>query len=419
MKLIFHGAVREVGRSCIELVTQQARFLLDAGIKLGTETGYPEEIKNIKEITAGILSHAHLDHCGAWPYLVSKGLNCPIYTTSVTKDLARILMKDFYKVECLNHIPPYNQENTEKAIELINTVRYRTPFEIKDAYFKFFDAGHIPGSAFILIESNNKKLVYTGDINLMETRLIKGADLNLEPIDAIIMEATYGNKEHPNRQQTEKEFLSKVKETLKRGGKVFIAAFAVGRTQELMLLLNSKKWNVPIYVDGMGKDMTEIMIHHDAVKDKTKMIDARNKIKAVRGRMQREDALKKQGIFISSAGMMTGGPIIDYLKQGHQDPKNIFLLTGYVDDGTNGRMLLDEGTVFIEGRKTKVQAEYGQYNFSAHSGERELKEIVETLKPKKVILVHGEKEAMENLADYLRKKGKEVFIPELGSEINI
>ena len=419
MKLIFHGAVREVGRSCIELVTQQARFLLDAGIKLGPETKYPEEIKNIKGITAGILSHAHLDHSGAWPYLVSKGLNCPIYTTAATRDIAKVLMKDFYKVECLNHIPPYKPENTEKAAELFRSVRYRTPFEIKDAYFKFFDAGHIPGSAFILIESNGKKLVYTGDINLSDTRLIKGADLNLEPIDAIVMETTYGNKEHPGRQQTEKEFLSKIREVLKKGGKIFIAAFAVGRTQELMLLLNSEKWNVPIYVDGMGKDMTEIMIHHDAVKDKAKMTDAKNKIEIVRGSIQRENAMKKQGIFISSAGMMTGGPITEYLKHEHQDPKNAFLLTGYVDAGTNGRMLLDEGTVFIEGRKTKVQAEYEQYDFSAHAGESELKELVETLNPKKIILVHGEPDSMEKFADYLRKKGKEVFIPELGSEINI
>ncbi len=419
MKLIFHGAAREVGRSCIELVTQRARFLLDAGIKLGVETEYPEEIKNIKGIIAGILSHAHLDHCGAWPYLVNKGLNCPIYTTAATRDIAKVLMKDFYKVECLTHIPPYKPENTDKAIDLFKSIRYRNPFEIKDAYFKFFDAGHIPGSAFILIESNGKKLVYTGDINLSDTRLIKGADLGLEYVDALIMETTYGAKIHHNRQQTEKEFLSKLKEVIKRGGKVFIAAFAVGRTQELMLLLNSEKWNVPVYVDGMGKDMTEIMIHHDAVKDKTKMMDAKNKLEVIRGRTQRENALKKQGIFISSAGMMTGGPIIEYLKQGHQDPKNAFLLTGYVDTGTNGRMLLDEGTVFIEGRKTKVQAEYEQYDFSAHAGENELKELVETLKPKRVILVHGEKESMENFADYLRKKGKEVFIPELGSEINI
>lgn len=419
MKLIFHGAVREVGRSCIELVTQQARFILDAGIKLGTETQYPGEIKNIKSITAGLSSHAHLDHCGAWPYLVNKGLNCPIYTTAAAKDIAKVLLKDFYKVECLNHIPPYKEENTNKAIDLFRTVKYRTPFEIKDAYFKFYDAGHIPGSAFILIESNGKKLVYTGDINLSDSRLIKGADMNIEEVDALLMENTYANKEHPNRQQTEKEFLMKVKEVLKRRGKVFIAAFAVGRTQEMMLLLDSEKWNVPIYVDGMGKDMTEIMINHDAVKDKTKMLNAKNKVEIIRGSSQREDALKKQGIFIASAGMMTGGPIIQYLKQGHQDPKNAFLLTGYVDTGTNGRMLLDEGTVFIEGRKTKVQAEYEQYDFSAHAGESELKELVETLKPKKVILIHGELNAMEKFADYLRKKGIEVFIPELGSEINI
>lgn len=419
MKLIFHGGAREVGRNCVEVVTKQGRFLLDAGTKLGTETKYPSEIKNLSRIDAGLLSHGHLDHCGGWPYLHSKGLKCPIYMTPVTEDFAKILLRDFYKIESLTHIPPYKKESIFAAIGLFKKINYSQSFEIKDTYFKFYDAGHIPGSSFIYIESDGKSLVYTGDIKLNETRLLKGADLGIRNIDALVMETTYGKKEHLNRQRQEREFLEKTRETIKRKGNVFIPAFSVGRTQELILILNSEKWNIPVYVDGMGKDMTEIVIHNNAAKDVEKLKKARNKVIYIAGRDQRERAMKKQGIFIASAGMLTGGSILEYLKEGHRDPKNSILLTGYVDTGTNGRLLLDEGSIFIEGRKTKVQAEYHQYDFSAHAGLSELKELVHTLRPKKVILIHGELESMESFADYLRKKELEVYIPETGSEINI
>ena len=419
MKLIFHGGAKEVGRSCIELQSSQTRFLLDAGVKLATESEYPLEIKNIEEIQGAINSHAHLDHCGSWPYLHHKGLNCPIYMTSVTRDIAKILIRDFYKVESLTHIPPYPKEAIYEVFDQFKIANYNQGYQVNDIYFKFFDAGHIPGSAFVLLEADGKRIIYTGDINLKESRLIKGADLAIKDVDALIMETTYGNRNHPDRKQTEKEFLAKVKETLKRGGKVFIPAFSVGRSQELMLLLCTEKWNVPIYLDGMGKDMTEIMLHSNSPKDLQALKQARNKVKFVSGPNERRDAMKKQGIFIASAGMMTGGSIIEYIKEGHQDPRNSILITGYVDTGTNGRLLLDEGAIFIEGRKTKVKAEYRQYDFSAHSGLDELIELVKKINPQKVILVHGEDSALENFANLVKKIGKEVFIPSLQSEINI
>jgi putative mRNA 3-end processing factor len=319
----------------------------------------------------------------------------------------------------LSHIPSYPKQSIFEAFNLFRTKPYGQGFEVKDAYFKFFDAGHIPGSAYLLIETEGKRIVYTGDIKLNETQLLKGADLQVHDIDTLIMETTYGNREHSERKKTETEFLDKVEEVLKRGGSVFIASFAVGRTQELMLLLHTRNWDVPVYIDGLGRDITDLVIEHAACKDNQALIDARTKSSYINGRADRETALQGHGIFVASAGMMTGGAIIEYLKQCHQDPKNAFLLSGYVDDGTNGRMLLDEGSVFIEGRKTKVKAEYKQYDFSAHAGLSELQTLVKKINPRRVILLHGEDDALTEFADWLRKNNKDVYIPAVDSELNI
>lgn len=419
MKLIFHGGEKEVGRNCIELVTSNSRFLLDCGVKLGTETKYPEGLKSLNTFDAGITTHGHLDHCGAWPYMQSKGLKCPIFMTPLTREYAKILIKDFYKVESLSHIPPYKPENIQKAAELFKTKIYNQPFDVNGTSFRFFDAGHIPGSAYVLIETEGKRIVYTGDIKLDGTNLLKGSDTSVKNIDVLICESTYGDRDHEERRKTEIDFLLKIKQTLKRGGSVFIPSFSVGRTQELILLLDKERWDVPVYVDGMGTDITILTIDYNQCRDKSRLIRARNNVRFIKGGREREEAMKQQGIFVASAGMMTGGPIIIYLKEGHKDPKNSILLTGYVDTGTNGRLMLDEGMIFIEGRKTKVQAEYQQFDFSAHAGLRELREIIRKFNPRTLILVHGDPKAIEHLEELERKERRDVFVPQLGSEINI
>ncbi len=419
MKLIFHGGVKEVGRQCIELVTKKARFLLDAGVKLSDEAEYPLEIKNLRKIDAGITTHAHLDHCGAWPYLQKKGLRCPVYMTPVTRDIVKVLLKDFFKIESLTHIPAYNKENIFAAFQLFKTKEYNKPFEIKDCYFNLFDAGHIPGSANILAESENKRILYTGDIKFNETRLLKGAYFDIKDIDALIIEGTYGNREQTDRKKLEIMFLNKVKEVLNRGGNVLVPAFSVGRTQELLLLLHTQKWNVPVFLDGMGEDMTNIIVEHNASKNPDELRKAKAKTTFITNRIDRERAMKRQGIFVASAGMLTGGHIIEYIKENHQNQKNAILITGYVARGTNGRMLLDEGELFIEGRKTRVKAEHMQFDFSAHASLTELDRLIQKINPKKVIIVHGDSDALKNFADMQRKKAREVYVPELGSEINI
>jgi putative mRNA 3-end processing factor len=419
MKVIVHGAAKEVGRSCIELVTEKNRFLFDAGVKLGDETEYPSDVKNIKDITATFMSHAHLDHSGAFPFLQSKGLRCPIYLTPTTKDIAKILLRDFYKVESLNHIPPYSKESIFAAFDLFKTKHYNEAFEVNDAYVQFFDAGHVPGSSLILMEVDGKRIAYTGDIRLSDTRLLKGADINVRDVDALIIETTYGNREHPDRKKTEREFLSKIRDVVNTGGSVFIPAFAVGRSQEMLLLLHTENWDVPVYLDGISQDVMNLILEHNACKDKESLIRAREKTIFIKGGKERERALQSQGIFVTTSGMLTGGPIIDYLKAGHQNPRNAILVTGYVMEGTNGRMLLEQGCVFIDGKRTKVKAQYQTFNFSAHAGLAELQQIIKRINPKKLILVHGEAASMEHLAALERKNGREVLIPELNNEIYI
>ena len=169
----------------------------------------------------------------------------------------------------------------------------------------------------------------------------------------------------------------------------------------------------------MSEKITYLVIEENSCKDKPKLLEAKAKTIFVAGRKERETALNKQGIFISTSGMLTGGPIIDYLKHGHQDPDNAILLTGYVMEGTNGRLLLDEGMIFLDGKRVKVKAEYNKYDFSAHAGLTGLLQIIKRLNPKTLILNHGDPEAIMHLAELAKKEGKEVYTPQLGTSITI
>lgn len=419
MKLIFHGGALDVGRSCIELVTSQSRFLLDCGVKLGEETEYPEEPKAMKSIDAVFLTHAHLDHCGALPLFQKKGLKCPIYMHPGTKNIAKILMKDNLKVESLTHNPGYEKSNVYAAANLFKIKDFRQNLDVKDSKIKFYDAGHIPGSALVCIDVEGKRLLYTGDLNTSETRLMNGADLEIDDIDTLITETTYGAKEHPDRKQSEKELIAKIKETIKRGGQAVVPVFGLGRAQEILLLIQSEKWDVPVYLDGIAEDITNLVIQENTCRDNDKLAKARGKTIFIKGMNERQLALKTQGIFITTSGMLAGGPIIDYLKETYSNPLNSILLTGYVMETTNGGLLMKEGCVFLDGKKVKVKAEYKQFDFSAHAGMSELKQMIKTLNPRRVILIHGEPVGLENMANYVRSLGKEVFIPKPGSEINI
>jgi len=426
MKLIFHGAAKEVGRSCIELKTPKSRIFFDSGIKV-TEHGieYPIDVKQLNKVDAVLLSHAHLDHSGALAYFAKLGLNCPIYCTEMTKQISKILIKDSHKVELLeNFQPKYTHNDIAKALRQMKVVQLGKQYNKKDFLFTYYPAGHISGAASILVETNQKKILYSGDFNTIDIHTVPAPDSIPKNVDYLILESTYGDREHPDREDTELKFIDKIKETIKRGGKVVIAGFAVGRIQELIMILANARINVPIYIDGMGNKINKLLLDYaknkNDIKDYKAFKKALNKVVRVKGVAHRKEIVKdKRAIYVSTSGMLTGGPVITYLKEIWDDPKNSILLTGYQVESTNGRLLLDTGKLFLDGIQVNVKAEYHKFDFSAHAGMTQMLDYVKHINPKTIILNHGDGEVIEYFQKFLKKNGFNVIAPELNEVIDI
>ena len=428
MKIEFHGAARQVGRSCIEV---DDTYLLDAGISVGEISEYPANIirkefdfyqeprkVDFKKINATFLSHAHLDHTGALPLFSHFGLKGPIFCTAGTKGLLEVLLKDALKIHMIKTKgrAAYTMRNVRKVLDSINLVKYHENKHFDDVFFKFYDAGHIPGSSAIYLEKNGKSLVYTGDINSEDSLLLHGCD-ELPHADALMIETTYGNRDHPPRSKTNQEFLEEIERTIDNGGSVIIPVFAVGRAQEMLLLLSKGRFKVPIYLDGMAKKVTKFCLDNPKfIRDPAAMRRAVKEVDFVMP-STRKKIIKQQGIFLTTSGMMTGGPVLGYLEHLYNDPKSAILLTGYQAEKTNGRMLVEHGEIFLENRRVKVKCQVRHFDFSAHAGRKELIGLIKQVNPQKLILIHGDNAALESLGNYFSKK--DVVIPKLGDKVQI
>jgi len=422
MKIIFHGAAKEIGRSCIEVKSDNARILLDCGLKFSDKgTEYPIGFKTLKDIDAVLLTHAHLDHSGGLPIFDHNGLHCPIYATKMTKMLAKILLEDSFKIGRIHHPNVgYEEQDIKDAIKCMERVKYEETGMIKDIQYEFFDAGHIPGSSTIFLRNEDTSILYTGDINLIDTQLLKAADLKLPEVDIFITECTYGDRDHPPRQSVENQFVKAVVDVIQRGGSCIIPVFAVGRAQEILLLLSDQDFKVPIFIDGMAVKVTDLFLNYpNFVKDPEKLEQAMKNAFPVRDWHQRKKIMDHPGIFITTSGMLTGGPVVEYIKRLHKDPKNAILMTGFQGEHTNGALLLKTGTLYIDGWKLKAKCEVKQFDFSAHSGLAQLKFMVKHLKPKKLILQHGDPKAIENMAQWAKSMGYETIIAELNKPIDV
>ncbi|MBI5398762.1 MBL fold metallo-hydrolase [Candidatus Woesearchaeota archaeon] len=421
MKLVMHGAAREVGRSCIELQSKQSRFLLDCGIKL-TESGteYPVGLERADAIRAVFLSHAHLDHTGALPLFDHRGMKCPIIATPTTKALTRLLLEDAFKIGRLQHAQlGYEQLDIDKALACMSNVQLNDSGTIDNVYYKYFDAGHIPGSSSIVLALENKKLLYTGDYNPQETLLMHGGSQDFGDVDIMITETTYGDRDHPPRTATERRLLQRIEDTLALGGKALVPSFAVGRAQEMLLLLARKDWGVPVYIDGMALEATQLLLEHpDSLKEADKLHEALRKAQQVR-RGERHKIFSKQSIVITTSGMLTGGPIIDYIKHTHNDVNSAILLTGYQAEHTNGRLLMDKHHVYIDGWKTAVKCTVEQFDFSAHAGATELKRVIRKISPHTLVVQHGDPAAVEHMRLWAAALGFDVRTPSLNEVISI
>lgn len=427
MKLVFHGGAREVGKSCIELVTQEKRFLLDAGVKF-KENGFeaPFQVFDMPGIDGLFLSHAHLDHTGSLPLFEHFNLICPIFTTQQTKELTKILLKDSYKIARIRHLhPAYQKIDLKKVYNATRTVEFNKWYTHLNIEFKFLNAGHIPGSAMVLVKTEGKKLLYTGDYKYHSTELMKGVEteidtsVDLKDIDVMITESTYGGKPLPDRKAIESSFLEKITEVIKNGS-VIIPVFGLGRAQEILILLANRKWAVPIYLDGMAVDVTKTILSGNPsyINERKTLQEMYRRVDVIKKEKKRKKVMNNRGIFITTSGMLQGGPIMAYLENMWGNTNDAILMTGFQCKRTNGRLLLDEGYVYLNGWKTFIKAQYQKFDFSGHSDDVELKEFIKKINPKNLVINHGDEPAILALKEWADKSlACKTFAPAVGDSI--
>ncbi len=424
MKIQFHGAATEVGRSCISIKTNKGNiYLLDFGIKF-KENGFqtPEDIPPVEEIKAVFLSHAHLDHSGGLPLIEHMNLNCPIFCTKQTFAIAKILLKDSYKIERIRNIhPAYNKTDLKEVQKDTRFVDYDKWYNFGDIKFTYLNAGHIPGSAMILFEIEGKRILYTGDFNSRPTLLMnaefKSPELSKQ-IDVLITESTYGYTDLPDNVELEKKMIKSIHETIAGKGSVLIPVFALGRAQETLMMVANNDFKADIYVDGLCKKVTRSIIESNSkyVNNVSKLEKVFNeKVHWIGSLKKRKDAIRKGGIFITTSGMLQGGPVIQYLKEMWHDDKNKIMLMGYQCKRTNGRHLIEDGFVYIDGWRTFVKCKVEKYDFSGHADRKSVQSFVKRTNPKIVVFQHGDEEAVRALKEWATSSTKsKVYSPVVG-----
>lgn len=420
MKIKFLGGSNEVGRSAV-LVDN--KILLDYGMRPSDPPEIPLRSESISPKSV-IISHAHLDHSGMVPSLMRHKKAPEVYMTSVTGDLTKLLARDTIKVGRDQGFVFFSEDDLQRLDEYMHTMSYgeRRTLNSSNYEFELHNAGHIPGSSSVHLrkESEDISLFYTGDIKVGNTRLMESASpKDFPPSDVLFIESTYYGTDHRDRKELEREFVDSIKDTLNAGGNAIVPCFAVGRTQEVVMILHA--YGLTPYVDGMGLSVFGIFKNHpSSLKDVRALNDAFADAQFVNSK-KRKKAISEPSVIVTTAGMLNGGPVLYYLKKIHADPKSKVLLTGYQIEGTNGRRLLEQGYVDADGERVRVSTGVEQYDFSAHAGDAELKDIVSGFcrnGTDVIFMVHGEH--TEEFAAWTRDKfGCEAIAPNNGEEFII
>jgi len=407
MKFKFLGGADMVGRMGMTMEGDGMRVLVEYGL---SPTKPPEFPLPAPKIDHMFLTHCHLDHCGMVPQVVGRD-RCEVFTTPLSAEVGELMMKDTLKIaKAENYVQPYSSDDIERTMQCVVPMTYGDEITINHLDVGMLDAGHVPGAAMFEF-SRDTNTIYTGDIHTEAQRLVRGA----KPKDChnLFIEGTYADRNHPPRKKTEREFLAKVEEVIDRGGTVLVPCFAVGRTQEIMMLL--KDLDYEMWVDGMGRSVTRLFLDYpECLRDERQLKTAKRKFNEVRRPGSREAAMKGQ-IIVTTGGMLDGGPVIRYLNKIKNDPKSAILLVGYQAEDTNGRMLMDHGQVVIDGEVCKVACELQKYDFSAHADRDEIINFIKACDPDNVIFMHSDarEKFLPDLTDY------NVILPVTGEEFEL
>jgi KH/beta-lactamase-domain protein len=439
VSLITLGGFSQVGRSCMLLTTHESKVLIDCGINPGARSpmeAFPRlDWANITldELDAVVISHAHLDHTGFLPVLFKYGYKGPVYCTEPTLPMMNLIQLDAIKVAAAQgKVPLYSERDVKQVMKQTISLPYGTVTDISpDIKLVFSNAGHILGSAscHFHIGNGNHNFVYTGDLKYGKSMLFESASWNFPRVETLLIESTYGAKEdiQATREEVESAFIKSVNETLRNGGKVLIPIPAVGRAQELMMVIDQYMksghlMEAPVFTEGMIAEATAI---HEAFPEYLAR-DLRQKILETEDNPfdsefftniehadAREEPLREGPcIIMATSGMLEGGPVLEYFKNIAPIQKNKILFVSYQVNGTLGRRVLDGSRqVSVVGKEGKIEvinincSTEKLDGFSGHSDYNQLMSYVHKLRPKlrRVIVNHGERRKCENLASSIHR----------------
>ncbi|MBI5155799.1 MBL fold metallo-hydrolase [Candidatus Peregrinibacteria bacterium] len=458
MKIIPHGAAREVTGTCHELQVAGKRILLDCGLFQGKRS--EAAVKNAtftfdpaKDIDAMILSHAHMDHVGRIPVLWKRGYRNPIYCTYATKDLSAVMLQDggfiqekdeeFFKKHCKASMLPfdgplYTQQDGEECGVLFQGRNYNEWFDVLPGVVraKFIEAGHVLGSAMVLIEvtenGTKRRVGFSGDLGRENLPIIRDPEA-MEPVEALICESTYGNRTHEDVTTAREKLKEIITRTAKRGGKILLPAFSLERTQQIVYELHFL-WDkhelppVPIFIDSpLASRITDVFMKHPECYDREMYDDFLSRahnpfyfslLKYTESVDESKSLNGKPGpmVLMAGSGMCEAGRIRHHLQNELEDDKNTFLAVGYMAENTLGAKIVDptitEVKIFDRFYRKRAEVAYIEA-YSGHADQEGLNAYVRAIDGlKKVILVHGEPEQMDPFGERIRSWNMDVAMPE-------